>query len=169
MDLPTSALLAPFPPIVSIGASDETVQTLAVDGRATDIAALTRRSDLRFLWISRVSPPAAMVIGQLCNLERLVIHDYRAADLMPLAPLGQLRALAIAGSPKLESLAGVDRLSRLEELILFDNCNFADLTPLQGLDRLTTLCLEGGFSKQLRVESLFPLAGLRHLQRLRLA
>ena len=169
MDLPHSELKAPLPHVVSLEAVDQAVQTLAVDGRAAGLAALVELPDLRFLWISRVPADVAALIGRLPRLERLVIHELRAADLTSLAPLGRLRSLAVAGSPKLRSLAGLEQLAELEELILFDNCNFDDLTPIQGLGRLTTLCLEGGFSKMLRLSSLSPLAGLDRLRRLRLA
>ena len=43
------------------------------------------------------------------------------------------------------------------------------LAQLRALPRLQRLCLEGGFSKQLKVDTLEPLAGLAQLKRLRLA
>ncbi|HEY7152382.1 MAG TPA: hypothetical protein VH575_00340, partial [Gemmataceae bacterium] len=57
----------------------------------------------------------------------------------------------------------------LQRLILFDNCNYTDLEPLGPLQELEALCLEGGWSKPLRLDTLAPLGRLGRLKRLRLA
>lgn len=144
-------------------------EALAVDGRELEVEELTHLPHLQYLWTSRLPEAGAEAVGRLVQLERLVIHEYRATDMRLLSGLRRLKRLAIVGSPKLRHLAGVERMRDLRELILFDNCNYSDLQPVSSLARLETLCLEGGFSKALRVDSLSPLAELRRLRRLRLA
>lgn len=151
--------------------TDETLAqtTVAVYGKAKHLARLKAAANLRHLWVSGVNPVAIEVIGSLASLERLVIHDFRIADLQALASLKNLGALTVVGSPKLRSIAGIEGLVDLRSLVLFDNCNYPDVQPLAGLTRLETLCLEGGFSKRLSLQTLEPLGNLVALRRLRLA
>lgn len=169
MDLPHREILAPGPVAARVRELAADCSVAALDGRALDIGDLPGLVDLRSLWISRVSAKAAPRLGEVVQLRRLVIHEYRATDLEPLAGLGELESLAIVGSPPLRSLAGLGSLGSLRELLLLFNCNFSALDPIGSLEALQTLCLEGGFSKPLRVDTLQPLAGLRALERLRLA
>lgn len=168
MEMPHAQLLAPG----VLDGNEEAIASgasLAIDGREIKEQDLTSLRQLRYLWTSRLPESEAEAVGRVAQLERLVVHDYRPADLKPLAGLHRLKRLAIVGSSKLRSLAGVEQLNELRELILFDNCNYSDLRPLSSLATLDTLCLEGGFSKKLRVDSLRPLAELERLTQLRLA
>lgn len=143
--------------------------TVSVYGKARHLSRLESSTKLRYLWISGVKAEAAEIVARVPGLQRLVIHDFRLPDIGPLARLESLTELSIAGSAKLKSLTGVERLRRLRTLILFDNCNYPDVDALAGLIELETLCLEGGMSKQLRLPTLGPLADLHKLRRLRLA
>jgi hypothetical protein len=105
----------------------------------------------------------------LRDLRELVIHDFRASSLAVMPDAQALEVLAVCGSPKLRSLDGLQRYRQLRQLILLDCCNYRDLSPVRALSQLDTLCLEGGFSKMLEVETLGPLSGLAELRRLRLA
>ena len=149
MEMPHAEVLAP-----GVLPGDEEAlargECLAVDGREIDLEELAALPRLRYLWTSRLTLAGAEAVGQLTQLDRLVVHEYRPNDLRPLSPLRNLTRLAIVGSPALKSLAGVEPLTELRELILEDNCNYPDLGPLAGLAQLETLCLEGGFSKALR-------------------
>lgn len=144
-------------------------ETAAVFGRAEDFAELDGIVSLRTLWVSGVRQPEMATIGRMPWLECLVIHDLRAPTLEALGALRALRTLRIAGSPKLKSLGGLEHLASLEELLVVDTCNYPTVRHLAGLIRLHTLCLEGGFSKLLSLDSLAPLASLTTLRRLRLA
>ena len=86
-----------------------------------------------------------------------------------LRPLAGLASLAVTQSPKLKSLSGVESLGRLRELILSDNCGYRSVDEIADLTDLESLCLEGGFSKALTLETLQPLSGLGGLRTLRLA
>ncbi len=169
MNIPHTELLAPVAMLKTVGDVDRETAVLALDGRAGDLSCLSEFKNLRVLWLSRVSKGAADAAGQVPAIERLVVHDYKLPDLTPFSQLTTLESLAIAGSPKLKSLAGLEHLVQLRELILFDNCNYSDLRAVEHLLNLETLCLAGGFSKHLEVHSLGPLSALRPLRRLRLA
>lgn len=168
MEMPHAEVLAP-----GVLEGDEEAlargECLAVDGREITVELLDDLRGLQYLWTSRLPVSGAEAVGQLVQLERLVVHEYRPADLRPLSALRNLKRLAIVGSSALKSLQGLEPLTNLRELLLLHNCNYSDLSPLATLVNLETLCLEGGFSKSLRVESLRPLAQLRRLERLRLA
>ena len=169
MDLPHSELLAPTPVhhAVSDAIIDATV--VAIHGKAKDLERLGRSGRVEYLWISGVDSRAAQVLGSMVGLRRLVIHDLRVPDLRHVAALTELQDLAIAGSVKLKSLSGLEAFRHLRRLILFNNCNYTSIDAVAGLSNLETLCLEGGFSKLLRLPSLAPLRGLHQLERLRLA
>jgi len=168
MEMPHAEVLAP-----GVLEGDEEAlargECKAVDGREITVAGLDDLRELQYLWTSRLTIPGAEAVGQLVQLDRLVVHEYRPADLRPLSPLRNLTRLAIVGSPALKSLEGLEPLTNLRELILFDNSYYSDLSPLANLVNLETLCVEGGLYKNLKVDSLGPLAGLERLTRLRLA
>jgi hypothetical protein len=169
MDLSQLELTAPGPIVEAITDESLASTTVVTYGRAKGLARLPLSRELRHLWISGVNNATVSVLGSLTRLQSLTIHDFRVADLNALTRLQTLAELAVAGSPKLKSLAGVERLPRLRSLVLFDNCNYHDIDRLRGLADLETLCLEGGMSKQLVLPSLEPIGHLVKLRRLRLA
>ena len=172
MDISQLELTRPGGPgAVADTVTDEMLGAAAaiVYGKAKHLSRLQSSSTLRYLWISGVNAQAAEIVARVPGLQRLVIHDFRLPDVGPLARLDSLTELTIAGSPKLKSLTGVERLRGLRRLILFDNCNYPDVRALAALVDLETLCLEGGFSKQLKLPTLEPLGDLHKLRRLRLA
>lgn len=169
MELPHAELLAPSPVLEAVSGVARTATVLAVFGKAKDLRELRQIERLQYLWISGVNAASASVVADLRGLHRLVIHDLRIQDLVPFARLSALRDFAIAGSPRLKSLSGVDRLVRLERLILFGNPNYTSVEPLAHLQDLETLCLEGDWSRPLRLDTLAPLSRLGRLRRLRLA
>ncbi len=169
MDMPHTEILAPSELLDDLSEVASDVRVVSVYGRAKTFDRLVDFSRLERLWVSGLPHAAAGLLGQLRSLRSLVIHDCRSPSLAPLAGLSDLEFLAICGSSKLRSLAGIGDCRKLRELILFDCCNYGDLSPIEGLTQLEALCLEGGFSKQLRLETLSPIASLTNLRRLRLA
>jgi hypothetical protein len=141
----------------------------AVFGRARDFEELTHRPTLDRLWVSGVREREFEILATMTWLRSLTIHDLRVATLRSLSTLVGLKSLRIAGSPRIKSLDGLEELTRLNELILFDCCNYSTVAQIKTLIALDTLCLEGGFSKPLRIDSLAPLSRLMNLRRLRLA
>lgn len=168
MRIPNAETTAPTPVLDTLTGTSASASTLSVYGKASGLDHLLGSPHLQYLWMSGVNAKSAAILAHLPALRRLVVVLWRLNDLAAIAALTQLEHLAIVGS-SLRSLAGLEHLRNLRSLILFGNCNFGDIGALQRLDRLDTLCLEGGFSKQLVLTSLAPLAHLENLQRLRLA
>jgi hypothetical protein len=169
MDLPNAQLLAPVPLIEDATALDAAQRVAAIRGEKSLVRAVGMLPHLDFLWVSGVRADAATEIGNFERLRTLVVHDLRTPNLTAWSKLMALDALYIAGSPRLRSLSGLEGLRGLRQLILFDCTNFSEVEPLKGLAALEVLCLEGGFSKELRIASLSPLADLTQLVELRLA
>jgi len=144
-------------------------EQISIFGRAKNFARLRTATKLRRLWVSGFNAETAGVVAEIGCVRSLIIHDFRVPDLASLAQLASLTELSIAGSAKLKSLSGVSNFRQLRRLILFDSCNYPDVEELAHLRELETLCLEGGFSKQLRLPSLTPLQPLENLRQLRLA
>ena len=168
-DLPSHEICAPFAPASLLAEVPLTATDIVVAKNAEDIDRLPAFRCLTSLWINGVSEAAVNVVASLTSLRHLVIWNLRAADLRLVSGLRNLERLAIVHSAKVRSLSGLEALTSLRELITFGSCNFASLEEIGCLSALDTLCLEGGFSKPLRVTSLSPLAGLTQLRRLRLA
>jgi Leucine-rich repeat (LRR) protein len=169
MELPHLQLLAPVPLAVDPERLDAGSRIVAVRGEEHLLDAVATLPELETLWVSGVGAKAAAKIGSLAHLQRLVVHDLRTADLTDWTGLTRLESLLVSGSSKLRSLDGLENLRALSELILFNCSNYRSIEPLRYLKSLRTLCLEGGFSKQLRIASLAPLSELSLLVQLRLA
>jgi hypothetical protein len=169
MDLPSAELRAPAPGFDLVASIPHDAAVAAVFGRAKDFDALAHRQSLEYLWLSGIRDREAAIVGGMTWLRHLVVHDLRVSTLQAFAPLARLTSLRIAGSSKIKSLDGLERMTGLTELILFDCCNYATIEQVAPLVSLETLCLEGGVSKPLTIESLAPLARLTKLRRLRLA
>lgn len=169
MDISELDLMTPTEVAEVVTDAHLTAKVVAVFGRAKGLARLAASPHLTHLWISGVNAGAAEVVGRMTHLRRLVVHDLKVGDLRPFGTLSGLEDLSVAGSTKLKSIAGVDALTRLRRLVLFDNGPYPDVDALAALDALETLAVEGGFSKSLVIPSLRPLEGLTNLRRLRLA
>ena len=169
MDPPSEQLRAPASIIEDPTRLDAASRVVAVQGNQRILEALRTLPLLETVWVTGVGSGAAAQVARLSRIRRLVVHDLRATDFTAWSALTHLESLAVAWGTKLRSLDGLEALHSLRELILFGCCNYSTLEPLQHLVRLETLCLEGGFSKQLRIASLRPLSGLHALRQLRLA
>jgi len=155
--------------MLSLDGRRDSASALAVFGSALRDANTNALEGVESLWLSGAPGPACRIAGSIRTLRRLVVHDWRSPDLLPLRELHLLESLSIAGSPKLKSLVGIEGLSCLDELILFDSTGFTSIDSVRHLTGLKTLCVEGGFNKSLRLDTLEPLHGLVNLESLRLA
>jgi Leucine-rich repeat (LRR) protein len=169
MEIPSSQLKAPTELLSDLSIKGLDVTTVSVYGNAAHFNRLLEFKHLKYLWLSGVNAKSMATVAKLSDLQTLVIHDYRLPDLTNLAGLLSLHSLSIAGSPRIKSISGLEKLKQLQTLILFDCAGFHDLAPLSELSNLHTLCLEGGFSKSLSIDSLVPISGLTSLHSLRLA
>lgn len=168
-DLPSAELRAPSAPLSDLSGVPATADTLAAYGNAKHLDRLLLLASLQRAWLSGVPERTMQLLSSLRRLESLVVFGYRAPTFSALRPLSTINSLAIVGSSQLRSLAGVEALLHLQSLLLVDCTRIKDLEPLRHLPELQTLILEGGISKELRLPSLWPLAPLVTLRRLRLA
>jgi hypothetical protein len=169
MDLPAGLIQAHGPLLEDLESVPLDATAVCAVGRAKALDRLGSLSSLRRLWLSGVVERTSLALPPLASLRELVVHDFRAPSLTAIPNFPQLEMLAVCGSPKLKSLEGLQRYRGLQRLILCDCCNYRDLSPLRALPQLRALCLEGGFSKPLHVDTLEALSGLFELRELRLA
>ena len=154
----------------------------ALDGVPRDAEQLTFRrqgkshrgiaelQNLRRLWAYQVNQDMIDEISQLANLEVLYVNGMTASALGGLGRLGKLRRLILHGGTKVEDLDWVAHLpATLEVLYLERFARVTDISPIGKLTRLTALGIEGGMDKQVRIETLEPLAALSNLRHLFLA
>lgn len=103
------------------------------------------------------------------NLKRLHIaqdyaHNYipehKIKDLAPLRQLSSLEEVTVS-SASLESMDGLQNLTKLKKLTLRHNGTLSDLKPLKGLSSLEELDLTGN-----HVQDLSPIGGLINLRKL---
>lgn len=168
-ELPAAETHAPLPPVRDLRDVADDAAVVATFGSAKQIERLAALPSLRHLWISGLPEKRVQLLSSLSGLSSLVVHGFRGPSLQPLSGLPQLERLVICGSSRPHSLDGIESLPKLRELLLVLVSGIHDLDPLSAVTGLTTLCVEGGFSKPLRLPSLQPLAPLRSLGRLRLA
>jgi hypothetical protein len=125
VDLPHAQLLAPMQVVQDGTALDAQQRVAAIHGDKALVRAAGMLPHLDYLWVSGVRLDAATEIGTFEGLRKLVVHDLRSPDLTAWSKLTQLDALYIAGSPKLRSLSGLEKLRGLRQLILFGCCRTA--------------------------------------------
>ena len=125
---------------------------------------------MRRLWAYQVNQGMIEEISQLANLEVLYVNEMSASALGCLGRLGKLRRLILHGGTKVENLDWVAQLpATLDVLYLERFARVTDISPIGKLTRLTALGIEGGMDKQVRIETLEPLAALSNLRYLFLA
>ncbi|MRR11339.1 hypothetical protein EG835_02375 [bacterium] len=167
--LPAQSTQAPITPERDVRSIPLNASVVATYGAAKDLSRLTSFPKLRDLWLSGLPEKHVPLISSLGQLSSLVVHDLRCTSLLPFAGLGHLERLVICGTSRLQSLEGLGSLVHLRELLLVLVTGIRDLEPLTSAPPITTLCIEGGFSKALRLPTLGPLAAVSTLTRLRLA
>ncbi len=161
-----------------------TLQSLfvdAADGAVVDLSEFERLRKLEADW-AHVSE----TISAARNLREVIFWPYGGADLEPLTENVRLERITLKDSRSLESLRGVERLPRLEELAVMrapflhdisDLCavrspirelNIEEAMGVEALDDLVEL--DGvtwlGVSDLGPIESLKPLEALRNLETL---
>ncbi len=121
-----------------------------------------------YLWLSGLR--SFEVLGRFKKLEALVVFDWPAPDLKPLAELKRLRKLRILHLPNVRDLAPLSRLRRLQELELASlpswdasgkRLVFRTLAPLGSLKTLRRLSLFGVSALDGRLDVLATATSLR--------
>jgi hypothetical protein len=164
----------PVPPLRAWSETPHDIEELAVIavGR-TDLAQLALYQRIKTLWISQLNARGLDVVAQLPRLEKLIIVELKAEQIVPLGRLRKLRQLIVWGAQKLYHLTGVETLANLQLLTVHNFPKLDDLTPLASLTQLRTLALLNSDNaiatgRPLIVDSFDPLARLHDLEWLEL-
>lgn len=153
----------------------------AADGAVVDLTGFERLRKLEADWIH-----VAENISGARNLQEVILWPYGGADLEPLVENVYLERVTLKDSRSLESLSGVERLDRLEELAVLRapflrdtadllsvraplrELNIQDAMGVEALNELVELSEVSwlGVGDCGAIESLKPLEALRNLERL---
>lgn len=117
---------------------------------------------LQRLFINRYPGHNAEPFSKLKNLRSLAILNSPMHDLSGLRSLADLRELTIAGLRKLDSLSGVDSLTRLE---IFEMQNCKSVNKLDELSKLYELSVVN-ISSNGNIKSLKPISRLPKLKKI---
>jgi hypothetical protein len=112
------------------------------------------------LFVNRYDSSNTTSFGRLANLESLAILNAPTEDLRGLSGLTKLRFLRLANLKRLKSLAGIETLTRVEELEIHTCRHVHSINEIGCLRRLRKLFLNNDGD----IESIRPLAGLDELE-----
>jgi Leucine-rich repeat (LRR) protein len=135
------------------------LEKLAIDcdyRQPVDFSVFARLKSLFLRWRSRSES-----IFRVTSLNELNLMNYPFESLAPLHDLANLETLKLT-SKQLRSLKGVERLSRLEHLDLFQCNRLEGLSGIGGAPNLTNVELESCK----KIGSIAPISHLARLQRL---
>jgi len=128
----------------------------------TDFSPLQSCRNLRYFAYGGVGkePFDVSVLKEASQLQHLVLSGERLVNTASLAELANLRRLDLGGCRELQDVSFVGQLGRLEALNI-SNTKVADLTPLDGLQRLEYLDADMTPVSQLPAQPLPALHTLR--------
>ena len=154
----------------SLGGVDRGLARLWLDGTAKDFAALQEFGGLEWLQLYRLPRRHVPVLAglRLPRLHTLNLRHVDAEDLTFLGGFAMLEGLAIWQCPKMKRLDGLERLTRLQGLVLNDLGAIDSLARLAALTDLRSLALTGGIWTKQGLPSLQPLRALKRLENLNL-
>lgn len=138
---------------------------LWVDGHAKDLAAISEFTTLKELWLYRL-PKRNIPILTALELPKLEVLSSRLAsfpNLNCISHFHTLKTLAVWQCSKLQSLEGLDSISKLRELTLMQNGPLTSLEPIASLEHLEKLVIIGGVFKNQKLSSFEPIARLGKL------
>ncbi|EMP54490.1 internalin G [Marinobacter santoriniensis NKSG1] len=137
---------------------------VACFGKAKHITALDKFTALRSLWLSGVNEKQAALVPKMDRVETLVIHDLRTPTLSILGSFPNLRTLLIWGNTKATKLTELSALKSLRVLGLEHFPKIRNIDEIGSLEGLEMLCLTGSMDTALKLDTLTPLANLKHLE-----
>ena len=126
--------------VVNLGALSGLRRLVFSAGPANSVEAVGRLQNLEYLNLTGGRFGWAR-LADLGRLQEAVLWDARLPDLRPISGWASLRSLWLRGR-RVKSLEGIAALRALESAWL-EVLGISDLTPLHGLETLTTLNLSG--------------------------
>lgn len=169
VDLPHDRIVAPQPIAADLADVSPGADVISISRNTKGLFRLPEYRNLRRVWTTGLDAQTLTVVSSLPELRELVVYEYRERDLTAVARATALESLAVWYAPRLRSLAGVEHLRGLRELIVGDVRGPLPLDEVASLASLETMSMEGGMWRPLAVPSLQPLASLERVERLRIA
>lgn len=132
-------------------------------------AVLRQNPQITHVWASGVDDEKFAALLGLGSLRWLVIHAVRMTRLDGIEQLTQLERLILWDAPQLTSLSGIESLSALNFLAMENIVRIRNLEPLAALHNLITLEIASpvgwdASGKRLEVASFAPIARLSRLR-----
>ncbi|MTI69095.1 MAG: hypothetical protein FH751_02420 [Firmicutes bacterium] len=142
------------------------LESLVLSKNNENIKDLIKLKSIKFLKIEDVTQKDLNIIGNLTNLETLIlsresVNPTTSLDITPLKNLTNLKKLDLNDN-RIESIKPLEDMIKLEELSMNRNI-INDLTPLKNMKKLRVLDLSFN-----RIKNLTPLKGLTNLEELNL-
>ncbi|WP_144499592.1 leucine-rich repeat domain-containing protein [Bacillus sp. FDAARGOS_235] len=141
------------------------VQELSVDGKTKNIELLGGLK-IRELWVFAVNQKQFDKIMTYVNPEVLYVYEMRVEDLSKLQEMNNLRALYLCWNTKNTNLWDLKYNKNLSYLLIEDFSKLEDLTPIKDGQNLEGLYLGGGIVKALNIKTLEPIGDLVQLNTL---
>jgi hypothetical protein len=148
-------------------ADDATVVTISRKTRGLRL--LAKRPLIKHVIAKAIDDPTLDLLSAAGSVETLSLNGSTMTSLRPLAALRKLRWLEISVASRLQSIEGLERLTRLEYFSVWHCVRLDNIAPLAGLKKLKLVFLAGAMYTPMRLASLGPLAGLTNLRVLKLA
>ena len=142
------------------------LETVRVGGNPiSNVAGLTHLTELKTLSLFETNVSDLSDVSSMNQLEVLEISniDVSVSDINGFSQLTNLRVLNLS-DVEIDDISFVSELTLLEDLILFNNGNISDLTPLSNLTGLTHLEVVNS-----RVEDIAVIGNLENLEILSLS
>ncbi|PQB04342.1 internalin [Aureitalea marina] len=120
------------------------------------------------LWLIGAKEKDIEQIFSLHQPKYVSLYQLLAKDLSCLENLNKCETLITEWNTKATELWNIESNPNLRKLAIRDYSKISDLSELERATQLKSLSLDGGLNKELKVDSLKPLANLTQLEYLRL-
>lgn len=141
---------------------------VVADDCILELDKLPRQMQADYLFMEGLRQPHLDQVARCVSARRVMVLNSKLDSLDSLSRIHALKELGIVGCRVSDGLGFLGSLSSLRVLLLFDVQPLADLESIATARGLVGLSLCGGFTRTLRLETVEPLARLRHLRELEL-
>jgi hypothetical protein len=143
------------------------VQVLHVTKKTKALERLAALPALRVPSAHDIDDADFRLVCRASQVTHLTANAFRLHNFDSLAGLAKLEALELTDNTKVDSLGGLESLTRLQLLVLANCPVTVSLEPIASCSDLRYLWLSSRYAKPMRVPTLDPLSNLKKLERLR--
>lgn len=143
------------------------LEELTIDGKTKNIEQLASLQ-VKKLWVFAVNQKQFEHILTYARPNILYVYEMRVEDLSSLQKLSNLQQLYMCWNTKAKTLWDIDYNKKLKSLLINDFSKLEDLSALSKCTQLNTFYMGGGINTTMKVQTLKPLAELKHLKKLTL-